>query len=108
MRFKLLCVCMALVGLRAFSEDAFMFRGNPLHTGVYEAVGVPKFSSVKWKFHTGGMVIGSAAAANGLIYVGSTDGNLYAIDAGSGLQKWKFEAKSRIPSTPAVSTGLVY
>src|SRR5262249_47890448 len=36
------------------------------------------------------------------------DGNFYAIDPGSGAQKWKFAAKSRVPSTPAVSGGKVY
>jgi outer membrane protein assembly factor BamB len=85
-----------------------MFRGNPLHSGVYEATGVPKFSSVKWKFHTAGMLIGSPAVAAGKVYFGSTDGNLYAVDAESGAQQWKFEAKSRIPSSPAVANGIVY
>jgi len=95
--------CLALLG-----EDATMFRGNPRHTGVYEAAGVREFSKVKWKFHTGGMVIGSPAVAQGVIYVGSTDGNLYAVDSESGALKWKFEAKSRIPSSPAITGGMVY
>jgi outer membrane protein assembly factor BamB len=43
-----------------------------------------------------------------VVYVGSDDGNFYAIDAGSGAQKWKFAAKSRVPSTPAVFGGAVY
>ena len=85
-----------------------MFRGNLRHTGVYESAGVTKFSAVKWKFHTGGMVIGSPAVSGGVIYFGSTDGNLYAVNAESGTLKWKFETKSRIPSSPAVSRGSVY
>ena len=85
-----------------------MFRGNPQHTGVYQAAGIATFSKVKWKFHTGGMVIGSPAAVHGVIYVGSTDGNLYAIDSDSGKLKWKFQAKSRVPSSPAVANGMVY
>jgi outer membrane protein assembly factor BamB len=96
------------LGLPSFSEGVPMFRGNSQHTGVYEAAGVTKFNKVKWKFHTGGMVIGSPAAVQGVIYVGSTDGNLYAIDSESGQQKWKFQAKSRVPSSPAVSNGVVY
>jgi len=89
-------------------EDAQMFRGNPRHSGVYEAAGVPKFSSVKWKFHTGGMVIGSPAVAGERVYFGSDDGSLYAVDAESGAQQWKFEVKSRIPSTPSVADKVVY
>ena len=96
------------LGLPSLSEDVPMFRGNSQHTGVYEAAGVTKFNKVKWKFYTGGMVIGSPAAVQGVIYVGSTDGNLYAIESESGKQKWRFQAKSRVPSSPAVSNGTVY
>ena len=85
-----------------------MFRSNLQHSGVYEAAGVPKLSGLKWKFHTAGMVIGSPAVVDGTVYVGSTDGNLYAIDARSGTQKWKLEVKSRIASSPALSNGVVY
>jgi len=85
-----------------------MFRGNPQHSGVYDAGGVPTFTKVKWSFHTGGMVIGSPTVTGGVVYVGSDDGNVYAIDASSGTQKWKFAAKSRVPSTPAVFAGTVY
>jgi len=85
-----------------------MFRGDLQHTGVYGAVGVPKLTGVKWKFHTGGRVISSPAVVNGVAYVGSTDGNLYAIDAGSGALKWKFETKSWEVSSPAVVAGVVY
>jgi outer membrane protein assembly factor BamB len=43
-----------------------------------------------------------------MAYVGSTDGNLYAVDLESGAQKWKFETKVRVVSSPAVSNGIVY
>jgi len=97
-----------LVVLPAFGQDVAMFRGNLLHTGVYEAAGVPQFSRVKWKFQTGGKVISSPAVANGMAFVGSTDGNVYAVDLESGAQKWKFETKVRVTSSPAVSNGTVY
>lgn len=89
------------------AQDA-TFRANPQHSGVYDAVGVPKFSRLKWRFHTGGMVIGSPTVTGGVVYVGSDDGNFYSLDAITGLQKWKFVVKSRVPSTPAVSGGMVY
>lgn len=57
-----------------------MFRGDVQHRGIYEAAGVPKFSEVKWSFHTGGMV-----------YFMAYDGNLYALDSASGLMKWKYQ-----------------
>lgn len=85
-----------------------MFRGNLPHTGVYSAPGVPKFNDIKWKFHTAGRVISSPAVVEGVVYVGSTDCNLYAIDAATGSQKWKFETKGWVVSSPAVASGTVY
>jgi outer membrane protein assembly factor BamB len=99
----LFCGCLPSVG-----EDPWMFRGNPAHSGVYEGAGLAKFGGLKWKFHTGGMVIGSAAVTDGRVYFGSTDGNLYAVNAESGAMQWKFDAKSRIPSSPAVAEKVVY
>jgi len=85
-----------------------MFRGNPLHTGVYSAAGVPKFSKVKWKFHTNGRVFSSPAIANGVAYIGSDDQNLYAVDLETGTLKWRFPTGSRITSSPAVDGGSVF
>ena len=85
-----------------------MFRGDLKHTGVYHAAGVPNFNGIKWKFHTGGRVIASPAVVNGVVYVGSTDGNFYAIDAASGAEKWKFTSKAWEVSSPAVASGVVY
>ena len=62
----------------ALAQDV-MFRGNPEHTGVYGAVGVPKLTGVKWQFHTRGQVISSPVAAGNTVYVGSSDGNVYAL-----------------------------
>lgn len=90
------------------AQDAPMFRGNLQHTGVYDSAGVPQFNAVKWKFHTAGRVISSPAVVNGVIYVGSTDCNLYAIDAASGEMRWKFETKGWVVSSPAVDSGVVY
>ncbi len=33
----------------------------------------------------------AAAVANGTVYIGSWDGNLYAIDADSGKLRWEFQ-----------------
>ena len=104
----LLVTLASFFNLNLHGQDAPTFRGNLPHSGVYDAAGVPNFGGLKWKFHTGGMLIGSPAVVGGTVYFGSDDGNFYAVDAESGVQKWKFEARSRIPSTPAVAGGIVY
>ena len=108
MHRRIVCLVLLVISRGAFAQDVSMFRGNLQHTGVYESPGTPKFSRVKWRFHTGGMVIGSPGLAGGVVYAGSDDGNFYAIDAESGTQRWKFQVKSRVPSTPAISGGTVY
>ena len=89
-------------------SPAAMFRGNPQHTGVYDSTGVPAFHKVKWKFHTAGFVISSPAIVTSTAYVGSTDGNFYAVNLATGDQKWKFATEARITSSPAVERGTVY
>src|SRR5260370_36616942 len=104
-------VCLFVILLAcglALCEDATMFRGNLQHTGIYGGAGIEKFSQIKWKFHTTGRVIASSAVAGGTVYVGSTDGSLYALDLDTGTPKWKFNTKARITSSPAVSGGIVY
>ncbi|MDP9339743.1 MAG: PQQ-binding-like beta-propeller repeat protein [Acidobacteriota bacterium] len=101
-------VCQVVPAASPPSAAAHMFRGNPEHTGVYDAWGVPQFHQVKWKFPTHGLVISSPAIDAGTAYVGSTNGNLYAVVLASGAQKWKFKTGARITSSPAVAQGTVY
>ena len=89
-------------------EQDVMFRGNPEHTGVYGAAGVPKFTGVKWQFHTQGQILSSPAIAGDKLYFGSSDHSLYALDLATGALKWKFKSAGRITSSPAVSAGVVY
>jgi len=85
-----------------------MFRGDATHSGVYPGDGPKKFHGVKWKFPTGDRVISSPVWSNGVIYFGSDDHNLYAVDASTGRQNWKFGTLGPVPSTPAVAGGIVY
>jgi len=86
-----------------------MFRSNPAHTGSDGTLGqVPK-GVLKWKYTTGSWNSDSSPAiANGVVYVGSSDGYLHAIDAVTGSLKWKYKTGSGISSSPAVVNGVVY
>ena len=50
----------------------------------------------------------SAAVANGIVYVGSTDNHLYAFDAKTGTPVWQAATGAPIMSSPAVADGVVY
>jgi outer membrane protein assembly factor BamB len=51
--------------------------------------------------------LSSPAVANGLVYFGSGDGNVYAVDAASGALKWKFTTGDVVHASPAIAGGLV-
>jgi outer membrane protein assembly factor BamB len=61
-----------------------------------------------WSYRTAGQVTSSPAVANGVVYVGSDDHKLYALDAATGAFKWSFLTKNHVVSAPAVANGLVY
>ena len=46
--------------------------------------------------------------ADGTVYVGSDDGNLYAVDAATGTEEWAFETENSVNSSPTVVNGTVY
>jgi outer membrane protein assembly factor BamB len=84
-----------------------MFRGGPSHLGVYDSK-VPMKLSLKWAFSTNGAIVSSPAVANDLVYFGSADGGLYAVEAATGKLRWRFDAHGDVNSSPAVSGETVY
>ena len=87
---------------------------------------------LKWKFQTGGerrftapgihgamprtesmpdpfdVFLSSPAVEGGVVYFGSGDFNLYALDAQTGAVKWKFATGNVVHASPAVAGGVVY
>ncbi len=64
---------------------------------------------VKWQISPGGGIDASAAIGpDGTIYVGSLNGNLYAVNTAGNL-KWTFTTQGAIHSSPAIgSDGTIY
>lgn len=89
------------------SAQAAMFRGTPDHRGVY-ASAAPSLAGVVWKFRTDGRVLSSPAVQGAPVYVGSTDGRLYAVDRTTGTERWRFQTQGAVNSSPAVANGLLY
>ena len=88
--------------------------------------------AVKWKFATGGerrfeakglhgmqpknqtiadpfdIFLSSPVVAQGAVYFGSGDGNLYALDAVSGELRWKFKTGDVVHASPALADGVLF
>jgi len=88
--------------------DWFMFQHDLQHTGRSSFNG-PSTASQKWAFSLGMSTNSSPAiGSNGTIYVGSYDGNLYALNP-DGTKKWAFTTGDRIDSSPTIGTdGTIY
>jgi len=89
-------------------QDAAMFRGNPERTGVYPPGGPRELTELVWRFRVEYGVGSSPAVSGGVVYFGSRDNHLYAVDAKTGQERWRFRIENWIDSSPAVSGGIVY
>ena len=45
---------------------------------------------LKWKYTTGSVFHSSPAVVNGVVYVGSVDHNVYALNASTGAKLWSY------------------
>ena len=61
-----------------------------------------------WSFVTQGWVSAAPAVADGVVYVGSNDHRVYALDAATGSELWSFATGDVVVSVPTVTDGVVY
>ncbi len=103
-----LFVMLSLCTTGSFAQGSSMFRGDVAHTGVFQSDAPKSIRHILWQFKTGGRVISSPVVVNGIVYVGSNDHFLHALDAAKGTELWKFKTGASINSSPAVVNGKVY
>ena len=85
-----------------------VFRGSAECTGVAGTV-LPKLLKRRWSFRTeDGGFESTAAILDKTVYVGSTDGNLYAFDLASGEVRWKYATELGFTAPIAARDGRVY
>jgi len=88
----------------------FGFTPNNQRSNPYENVLTPANVGgldLNWVF-SNGSILSSPTAAQGNVYVGSFDGNLYAVNATTGAKVWSFATGGNIYCTPAFAQGNVY
>lgn len=89
------------------TETWLCFQGNTAHTGLAETELRPPLKTI-WRFETEGPIFSSPVISRGLVYIGSRDGNLYAVDTVRGTQQWKLATQDQIEVTPAIWDDLVF
>ena len=83
-----------------------MMRWNP-----YEKVlNVNNVGSLQLEgeLQNGDVVNSSPAVVNGVVYFGSNDGKVYAVNASTGALLWSYRTAGFAGSSPAVANGVVY
>ncbi|HEU5382726.1 MAG TPA: PQQ-binding-like beta-propeller repeat protein [Ktedonobacteraceae bacterium] len=90
-----------------FGFDNHHTRTNPYET-ILDPTQIGKARQA-WATPTNGPIYySSPAVVNGVVYIGSRDGKLYALDALTGQKKWATGTGGAIDSSPAVVNGVVY
>lgn len=62
---------------------------------------------LKWSYTTGDIVYSSPAVVNGVVYIGSADSKVYALNASTGAKLWSYRTGG-VQSSPAVANGVVH
>jgi len=103
----------------------------PSYDGKFYALNAST-GAVRWKFVTGGerrfearglhgmrprnqtiadpfdLFLSSPVVVNGLVYFGSGDGNVYALDSVTGSLRWKYQTGDVVHGSPAYADGVVF
>jgi hypothetical protein len=61
-----------------------------------------------WSFKCEDEIRGTPAVSQGLVYIGSYDNNLYALNAADGKFQWKYPTDGGIVTRPVVLDGNIY
>ena len=78
-------------------------------TAAGDSAGSPvRDDAALWSFATGGWVNAAPAVAGGVVYVGSDDHRVYALDAATGSELWSFASGDAVNATPTVADGVMY
>nr|WP_315195310.1 PQQ-binding-like beta-propeller repeat protein [uncultured Flavobacterium sp.] len=80
-----------------------VFQSRVFKGEKYNALG-----GLKWAFKTNGKIFSSPIVHDGIVYIGSEDGNLYAIHEKTGKIYWKFKTGGAVHSSPAIFNNTVY
>jgi outer membrane protein assembly factor BamB len=84
-----------------------MFRGGQSLLGTATGT-LPDSLQLLWKFKTGGDIKSSPVINDGLVFIGSADANVYAIDLENGHKVWEYPTGDFVEATPCVVNGCVF
>lgn len=95
------------LGLIGLPAAIGLLHGSPRASSPHH-VSSPAQAAAAWTYTTNASVDSSPAVVRGVVYVGSGDGNVYALNAATGAVRWSHDTGGVVNSSPAVINGTVY
>jgi len=84
-----------------------IFRGNSALTGYIEQ-SISSKLKILWRFQTEDDIKSSPVIFENIVYVGSDDGNLYALQLNDGRELWRFKTDDAIEAPPLIIGGSIF
>jgi PKD repeat protein len=104
--FPMFLTLVPLVNSQTF-DDWPMFQHDTSQSGISNSLG-PSTNQLIWVDDQMSCST-QACIVNGIVYVGSTDGKLYALNSTSGAEIWNFKTGyGQVRSTPCITGGVLY
>jgi outer membrane protein assembly factor BamB len=83
--------------------DHYVFAGSGTQCHKINCVS----GEIEWRYPTDAVITSRPFVAEGVVYFGSWDTYVYAVDADTGALKWKYETGWGVETTPVVDDGVV-
>ena len=83
-----------------------IFHGDPALSGLAHETVTPPLA-LRWSFKTGGAVKSSPVIRDGKVFIGSSDGKVYALELASGQKQWEFQTGDAIEAPPLALSNTV-
>jgi len=84
-----------------------IFRGDKGFTGVASGE-LPDQPQLLWSFKTANDIKSSAVSGSGLVFIGSNDGYVYALELETGSKKWQYNTEDDIEAAPLFVDEMIY
>lgn len=84
-----------------------IYRGDAGMMGVADG-GLPDAIRVRWRFQTEFGTYSSPVIADGRVFFGSVDANVYCVSADTGRKIWSFAADEQVQAPPLYHEGRIY
>jgi outer membrane protein assembly factor BamB len=102
-----LATLLLLISTQLGAQDCWRsFRGDAAFSGRSQAA-IPRDASLLWTFKTSDAVKAAPVVCDGVIVVGSADGNVYGITL-DGQLKWKINTGSGVEAPAMIRNGIAY